>query len=136
MSEYIEHRIKGNAERFFKGFFKVLIGGIIVIGLILLFGYITMRLWNWLMPEVFGLTTLGYWQALGILVLAKIFFGGFGDHSSKKRDKKFKNKCKSKDKTSSKKDFSNWKYYDQFWQEEGEKAFNNYVNQRKESNTE
>lgn len=135
MSEYIEHRIKGNAERFFKGFFKVLIGGIIIIALILLFGYITMRLWNWLMPEVFGLTTLSYWQALGILVLAKIFFGGFGDHSSKKGGKKFKNRCQPEKNAKTKNDFSNWKYYDNFWKEEGEQAFNSYVSRQKESNT-
>ncbi len=130
MSEYIEHRIKGKAERFFKGFFKVLIGGIIVIILILLFGYITMRLWNWIMPEVFGLTTLGYWQALGILVLAKIFFGGFGDHKSNRNKRKSKHRCKPRNNKNSKSDFSNWKYYDKFWEEEGEKAFEEYVHQK------
>lgn len=131
MSEYIEHRIKGKAERFFKGFFKVLIGGVIVISLIFLFGYITMRLWNWLMPDIFGLAVINYWQALGILLLAKIFFGGFGHHSSKKGCKKFKNSCKNKKRASLQKDFSNWKYYDNFWKEEGEQAFNNYINRQK-----
>lgn len=37
-----------------------------------------MLLWNWLMPELFGLTEINFWQALGILILAKILFGGFG----------------------------------------------------------
>lgn len=41
------------------------------------FTYVVMRLWNWLMPELFGLHVLTYWQALGILVLSKILFGGF-----------------------------------------------------------
>lgn len=135
MSEYIEHRIKGKAERFFMGFFKVLIGGIIVVSLIFLFGYITMRLWNWLMPDIFGLTTINYWQALGILLLAKIFFGGFGNHSSKRGSKKLKNKCKNEKRESLQKDFSNWKYYDNFWKEEGEQAFNNYINRQKEEET-
>lgn len=133
MSEYIEHRIKGNVERFFKGFFKILIGGIIVIALILLFGYITMRLWNWLIPEVFGLSTLSYWQALGILVLAKIFFGGFGDHSSKKRGGKPRRGYNAQKNTTCHNDFSNWKYYDNFWKEEGEQAFTNYVNRQKKN---
>jgi hypothetical protein len=39
--------------------------------------FIVMRMWNWLMPAVFGLRTIGYWQALGILILSKILFGGF-----------------------------------------------------------
>ena len=41
------------------------------------FGFIVMTLWNWLVPAVFGLRTIGFWQALGLLVLSKILFGGF-----------------------------------------------------------
>jgi len=37
--------------------------------------YITMLLWNWLMPELFGLTTITWSQAIGILILSKIIFG-------------------------------------------------------------
>jgi hypothetical protein len=39
--------------------------------------FVVMQLWNWLMPELFGLHALNYWQALGLLLLAKILFGGF-----------------------------------------------------------
>jgi len=42
-----------------------------------IFGYVVMRLWNWLMPALFGWHLIGFWQALGILVLSKILFGGF-----------------------------------------------------------
>jgi hypothetical protein len=42
-----------------------------------LLSFVVMRLWNWLMPELFGLHVLSYWQALGLLVLSKILFGGF-----------------------------------------------------------
>ena len=35
------------------------------------------RLWNWLMPSLFGLHTITYWQALGLLVLSRILLGGF-----------------------------------------------------------
>lgn len=42
-----------------------------------LFGYVTMSLWNWLMPMLFGLRTVTFWQALGMLLLSKILFGGF-----------------------------------------------------------
>jgi hypothetical protein len=41
------------------------------------FGFIVMGLWNWLGPAVFGARTITFWQALGILVLSKILFGGF-----------------------------------------------------------
>lgn len=35
-----------------------------------------MSLWNWLMPALFALHRIGFWQALGFLVLARILFGG------------------------------------------------------------
>ena len=41
------------------------------------FGFVVMSLWNWLAPAVFGLHSITFWQALGVLVLSKILFGGF-----------------------------------------------------------
>ena len=32
---------------------------------------------HWLMPTLFGWRLVSYWQAMGILVLSKILFGGF-----------------------------------------------------------
>jgi hypothetical protein len=34
-------------------------------------------LWNWLMPSIFGLRTITYWQALGLMALSWILFRGF-----------------------------------------------------------
>lgn len=42
-----------------------------------LFSFVVMGLWNWLMPHLFGLQIIGFWHALGILILSKILFGGF-----------------------------------------------------------
>jgi hypothetical protein len=39
-----------------------------------LFGAVTMWLWNWLMPEIFKLPAIGFWQAVGILILSHILF--------------------------------------------------------------
>jgi len=41
------------------------------------FSFVVMWLWNWLMPAVFGLHVVSFWQALGLLVLSRILFGGF-----------------------------------------------------------
>ena len=41
-------------------------------------GLVVWWLWNWLMPELFGLRELTFWQALGLLALSRILFGGFG----------------------------------------------------------
>jgi hypothetical protein len=53
---------------------------VIVIVAIMVFGFVTMHLWNWLMPAVFGLGAITFTQALGLLVLSKILFGGFHRH--------------------------------------------------------
>ena len=41
------------------------------------FSLVTMSLWNWLMPALFGLRAITFWQALGLLVLSRILLGGF-----------------------------------------------------------
>src|ERR1700749_2372254 len=42
--------------------------------------YLVMRLWNWLMPEIFGLHVITWAQAFGLLLLSKILLGGFHRH--------------------------------------------------------
>jgi hypothetical protein len=41
-----------------------------------LMGFVVMHLWNWLMPAIFGLRTIGFGQALGLLLLSKLLLGG------------------------------------------------------------
>jgi hypothetical protein len=41
-------------------------------------GEIVRLLWNWLMPALFGLRTISFWEGLGLLVLCRILFGGHG----------------------------------------------------------
>ncbi len=52
----------------------------------LLFGFIggevVKLLWNWLVPPLFGWRPVTFWQALGLLALCRILFGGFGRHGS------------------------------------------------------
>jgi len=40
-------------------------------------GFVVMSLWNWLLPGLFGLKTIDFWQALGLFVLSKLLLGGF-----------------------------------------------------------
>lgn len=40
-------------------------------------GWAVMSLWNWLTPALFGWHTVTFWQALGLLALCRILFGGF-----------------------------------------------------------
>ena len=41
---------------------------------------LVMSLWNVLMPSIFAVRAISFWQALGLLVLSKILFGGFRGH--------------------------------------------------------
>ena len=43
-------------------------------------GGVVMLLWNWLLPQMFGWREVTFWQALGLLALCRILFGGFGRH--------------------------------------------------------
>ena len=49
-------------------FFLIVIAG---------FGQAVHQLWNLLMPEIFGLPRIGFWQAVGLLGLSWILFGGW-----------------------------------------------------------
>lgn len=40
-------------------------------------GAIVMLLWNALLPQLVGANPVNYWQALGLLLLSRILFGGF-----------------------------------------------------------
>jgi hypothetical protein len=74
-------------EKFFTAIGFIILG----IGLLFLFGLVVMALWNWLMPEIFGLKTLTYWQAWGVLALSCILFGKIGGSgSSRKSDRRRK----------------------------------------------
>jgi hypothetical protein len=53
-----------------------------MLGFIVLGGEIVLHLWNWLLPSLLGLRQITFWQALGILLLCRILFGGFGFHGS------------------------------------------------------
>jgi hypothetical protein len=50
-------------------------------------GFLVMGLWNWLMPALFGLKLITYWQAVGLLILSKILFGGFRRTGWRGRDR-------------------------------------------------
>ncbi len=121
MTNFFTHKFRGRSP--IEKVVIVIFFALFFLALAILFGFVIMWLWNWLMPEIFGLTTLTYWQAVGVFILAKILLGGFGGDSSKKSSKKQKHKCK-KDSNS---DFSKWKYYDKFWEEEGDAYYRQYV---------
>jgi len=49
-----------------------------VLAFVLLGGLAVMLLWNAILPTVLGVSVLNIWQAIGILALSRLLFGGFG----------------------------------------------------------
>jgi high-affinity Fe2+/Pb2+ permease len=71
----------------------LIIGGIILgVGVAILVGFIIMWLWNGLMPKLFGLTEITYWQGIGLALLGRLLFGGVGSGNSKDNSSKRKGK--------------------------------------------
>ena len=58
-------------------------------------GEVVLHLWNWLLPPLFGWRQITFWQALGLLVLCRILFGGFGHHGSGRSNfrRRMKERC-------------------------------------------
>jgi len=123
-------------------FIGIVIGGITIAGVMaFLFGYFVMLLWNWLMPDIFGLMTINYWQAIGIIILSKFLFGAISHHKNPnkahiKKDEGIEYFKKwthegippwKHHKQHENKDFQKWNHYEDFWKNEGKDAFENYV---------
>ena len=59
-------------------------------------GEVVMRLWNWLLPPLFGWRMLTFWQALGLLALCRILFGGMGHGGPRgPRGPRFRGRCRN-----------------------------------------
>lgn len=49
-----------------------------IVAFIVIGGEVVMQLWNWLVPAIIGWKAISFWQAVGILALCRILFGGHG----------------------------------------------------------
>jgi hypothetical protein len=51
------------------------------------FGWVTMSLWNWLLPGLFGWKLITFWQAVGLVILCRLLFGGMRGGSGSGRQR-------------------------------------------------
>jgi hypothetical protein len=125
----------GRGSKVFRIFGFTLMGLFFAALFALVFGFLVKWLWNWLMPAVFGLGVITYWQAFGILLLSKILFSGFGGHHKKPHDhlgSKFHLRWHTffgdnGEEWSPAAERKYHRYYRQYWREEGKKAFEDYI---------
>jgi hypothetical protein len=67
----------------------IIIGPLAILGLLLAIavgGEVVRLLWNWVLPPLFGWPRITFWQALGLLALCRILFGGLGRHGFSRPD--------------------------------------------------
>ena len=60
-----------------------LIAFAIIVGFSLIVGFPVMWLWNWLMPALFHLPLVTFWQAVGLMILGHLLVGNSSPSSSK-----------------------------------------------------
>jgi hypothetical protein len=116
------------------------LGGIVFAVLFaFLFGLVVKVLWNWLMPALFGLGVITFWQAFGIVLLAKILFGGHGHgrrYAEARHDRIFRNTFKrfagageaDREDGPVPGNGERWRHFREFWQDEGKASFEAYLN--------
>lgn len=106
----------------------------ILIGVVFAFllGGLVMLLWNWLIPVIFGLPSINYFQGFGLFILGKLLFGGFHNpHHSKRAYPVHQRPPKNgvdENNWIPAEDYQNWKHYRQYWRERGKEDFQQYLN--------
>lgn len=112
---------------------------VLIIGV---FGIVIQHLWNLLMPYLFHLPLLGFWQAVGLGVLSRLLFGHFGGrhhggprgfgrhgmpfgpfgrhHHGGERDFEIQGGPQG------------WRRYGAYWKEEGKSHFEGWLNRNEE----
>lgn len=104
---------------------KWIIVGIVIASIFaFLFSFFVKLIWNAVIPDVFGLPQITFWQAFGLTILAKLLFGGgFNKHPKRHIH------------TESYKDLKDFRCADfrRFWEENGRTSFEDYMEKRKET---
>jgi hypothetical protein len=110
----------------------------------LVFGLVVKILWNWLMPAIFGLGEITFWQAFGIVLLAKLLFGAGHGPSHRDHHARFENHFKDRFKSFAGPEEEaeggapvpgngrRWRHFRQYWRDEGQAAFESYVSKMEE----
>jgi hypothetical protein len=113
----------------------VFVGILFAVGFAIVFAILVKLIWNSLMPAIFNLKEISFWQAFGIIILAKLLFGSFGNHRSDrwKKDSRYtppwhRRSAQPDADMPPSRYHPDWKTYTQYWQHEGKASFEAYMN--------
>lgn len=123
MCSFHRNASKPGRSRFYLVTVHIVFGLLLAATLALVFGYVVMLLWNSLIPDIFALPAITYWQSVGLLLLARILVGGFG-HGKGKHSRHERREGPQA-----------WKEYDEWWKEVGERSFRQYSQEDNANNS-
>ena len=117
-------------------FLVAMVGGLILVAVIgLALGFVVQFLWNRTIAAMFALPAISYWQAFGLFMLAKLFFGmGTGGGGSSHKRKKRHGRCSDVKSTDGSELVDDVKFKE-YWQEEGKEAYEAYLATHSEDRT-
>ncbi len=123
--------------------FPLRVAGFAVLGVVgvavfaLAFGWLVMILWNWVMPSIFHLGEITYWEAFGLTILGKLIFGGLGPRGGHHGRGPWRggpwngNPWGGNPWEGRPHGPNEWRLYREFWQAEGRQAFDSFVEKKK-----
>ncbi len=128
-----------------RGLVPLRIAGFAVLGVVgaavfaLAFGWLVMILWNWVMPSVFHLGEITYWEGFGLVILGKLIFGGMGFRGGPHGRGPWKggppwrggNPWGGNPWEGRRHGPNEWRMYREFWEQEGRKAFDSFMEKKK-----
>lgn len=105
--------------------------GIAALGIVFFaaFGYVVMWLWNHVLAGVFDVPSVTFWQALGLFVLAKVFFGfgGGTQGGAKPHGRHAKHAERRAAETTDEQVPGTDDRFKQYWRDEGKRAYEAYL---------
>ncbi len=120
-----------------KIFLWTVLGVTVAVVFVLVFGYLVQLLWNATLAEMFGFPAISFWQAIGLFVLAKLFFG-FGTGGSRS-DRKQKKGSPDQGPAAESQDVSKLaddETFMKYWQEEGKESYEAFRRDGREDESE
>jgi hypothetical protein len=112
----------------------VFVGLLFAAAFAIVFAFLVKLIWNSLLPALFDWKQITFWQAFGIIILAKLLFGGFGSHRPARwrSDGRYmppwhRRTDKPEADSPPSRYHPDWKTYTQYWQKEGKASFEAYM---------
>ncbi len=120
-------------------FLAVVSGLTLAVVIALVLAFLVQFLWNQTIAAMFDLPAISYWQAFGLFVLAKLFFGlGAGRHRSggKYRRHRHRKHRRTGIESEDGSDLADGEMFRRYWHEEGKEAYESFRANRSEDRKE